>query len=56
MDKVAMGQVFLHLWFSPVNVIPPWLSILTHPIPDSEFSLLNKIWTKITSKKFVTVT
>jgi hypothetical protein len=24
-DKVALGQVFLHvLRFSPVNIIPPW--------------------------------
>jgi hypothetical protein len=24
-DKVALGQVFLRvLWFSPVNIIPPW--------------------------------
>jgi hypothetical protein len=27
-DKVALGQVFLQvLQFSPVNIIPPWLSI-----------------------------
>jgi hypothetical protein len=24
-DKVALGQVFIRvLWFSPVNIIPPW--------------------------------
>jgi hypothetical protein len=28
-DIVALGQVFLRiLKFSPVNIIPPWLSIL----------------------------
>jgi hypothetical protein len=32
-EKVALGQVFLRVFrFFPVNIIPPWLSILTyHP-------------------------
>jgi hypothetical protein len=30
-DKVALGHVFLLvLRFSPVNIIPPWLSILIY--------------------------
>jgi len=30
-DKVALGQVFLQvLRFSPVSIIPPWLSILIY--------------------------
>jgi hypothetical protein len=30
-NEVAMGQVPLRaLWFSPVNMIPPWLPILTY--------------------------
>jgi hypothetical protein len=27
-DKVAPGQVFLQVMFSPVNIILPWLSVL----------------------------
>jgi hypothetical protein len=27
-DKVALGQVFLEVMFSPVNIILPWLSVL----------------------------
>jgi hypothetical protein len=34
-DKVALGQVFLQLlWFSPVSIIPPWLSMLTYYLGD----------------------
>jgi hypothetical protein len=32
-NKVTVGQAFVQvLWFSPVNIIPPWFSILMyHP-------------------------
>jgi hypothetical protein len=35
-DKVALGQVFLRvLQFSPLNIIPPWLSSnLTYNLAD----------------------
>jgi hypothetical protein len=30
-DKVALGQIFLKVFlFSPVNIIPPWLSTLIY--------------------------
>jgi hypothetical protein len=30
-DNVALGQVFLRVFrFSPVSIIPPWLSILIY--------------------------
>jgi hypothetical protein len=30
-DRVALGQVFLQVfWFSPVIIIPPWLSVLMY--------------------------
>jgi hypothetical protein len=36
-DKVALGQVSLRvLRFSPVNIIPPWLSILTFRVGDEQ--------------------
>jgi hypothetical protein len=35
MDKLALGQAFLRvLWFSPDNIIPPLLSILTYHMGD----------------------
>jgi hypothetical protein len=35
MDKVALGQIFFRvLCFSPVSIIPPWLSILTDHLVD----------------------
>jgi hypothetical protein len=35
--KVALGQVFLQvLWFSPVNIIPPWLSVLIYHLGDEQ--------------------
>jgi hypothetical protein len=35
LDIVALGQVFLRvLRFSPVNIIPPWLSILIYHLVD----------------------
>jgi hypothetical protein len=34
-NKVALGQVFLlGIWFVPVNIIPPWLSILIYHLGD----------------------
>jgi len=34
-DRVALGQVFLRvLWFSPVSLIPPWLSMLIYHLED----------------------
>jgi hypothetical protein len=37
MDKVALGQVFLRLiWFSFVNIIPPWFSILRYHLGDEQ--------------------
>jgi hypothetical protein len=34
-DKVALGQVFLRLLrFSPVNIIPPWLSMFIYHLGD----------------------
>jgi hypothetical protein len=36
-DKVALGQVFLRvLRFSPVIIIPPWLSILIYHLRDEQ--------------------
>jgi hypothetical protein len=36
-DKVALGQVFLRvLRFSPVNIIPPRLSLLTYHLGDEQ--------------------
>jgi hypothetical protein len=36
-DKVALGQDFLRvLQFSPVNIIPPWLSILIYHMGDEQ--------------------
>jgi hypothetical protein len=33
--KMALGQVFVRfLWFFPVNIIPPWLSILIRYLGD----------------------
>jgi hypothetical protein len=31
-DNVALGQAFLRVLLSPVDIIPPWLSILMGPI------------------------
>jgi hypothetical protein len=34
-DEVALGQGFLRvLPFSPVNIVPPWLSILMYHLDD----------------------
>jgi hypothetical protein len=30
MDMVALGQVFLRVWFYALNIIPPWLSMLIY--------------------------
>jgi hypothetical protein len=36
-DKVALGQVFLRvLLFSPVNIVPPWLSTLIYHLGDEQ--------------------
>jgi hypothetical protein len=36
-DKVALGQAFFTvLQFSPVNIIPPWLSILINHLRDEQ--------------------
>jgi hypothetical protein len=36
-DNVALGQVLLRLHrFSPVNIIPPWLSILIYHLGDKQ--------------------
>jgi hypothetical protein len=38
-DKVALGQASLRvLRFSPVNIIPPWLSILIYQLGDEQRS------------------
>jgi hypothetical protein len=35
--KVALGQVFLQvLQFSPISIIPPWLSILIYHLGDEQ--------------------
>jgi branched-subunit amino acid transport protein len=37
-DKVTLGQVFLQvLQFSPVNIIPPWLSIIIYHLGDEQW-------------------
>jgi hypothetical protein len=39
-DKVALGQVFSQvLWFSPVNIIPPLVSILIYYLRDEQWAL-----------------
>jgi hypothetical protein len=30
MDIVALGQVFLRVWFYALNIIPPWLFMLIY--------------------------
>jgi hypothetical protein len=36
-DQVTMGEVFLQvIWFSPVTIIPPWLSILIYHQGDEQ--------------------
>jgi hypothetical protein len=36
-DKVALGQIFLQdLRFYPVNIIPPWFSILIQHLGDEQ--------------------
>jgi hypothetical protein len=36
-DRVALGQVFLSvLQFFPVNIIPPWLSILIYHLENEQ--------------------
>jgi len=36
-DKVALGQVSLRvLWFSPLNINPPQLSVLTYHLEDEQ--------------------
>jgi hypothetical protein len=36
-DKVALGQVFLQvILFSPVNIIPLWLSTLIYHLLDEQ--------------------
>jgi hypothetical protein len=35
-DKVALGQVFYAFFDVPVNIIPPWLFILTYHLVDEQ--------------------
>jgi hypothetical protein len=35
-EKVALGHVFLRLQFSPVSIIPPWLSVLIYHLGDEQ--------------------
>jgi hypothetical protein len=38
-DKVALGKVYLQvIQFSPVNIIPPWLSILIYNLGDEQLA------------------
>jgi hypothetical protein len=39
-DKVGLGQAFLRvIRFLPVNIIPPWLSMLVHHLEDKQDDL-----------------
>jgi hypothetical protein len=39
-DKVGLGQAFLRvIRFLPVNIIPPWLSMLVHHLEDKQEDL-----------------
>jgi hypothetical protein len=38
-DKVALGQASLQvLWFYPVGIIPPWLSVLVYRVGDEQWA------------------